>query len=259
MGRRLFSPEIVSSDAFLEMPISSQALYFHLAMNADDDGFVNPRKIMRMIGTQDDDLKVLLSKRFLLNFKSGVVVIKHWLIHNSIRKDRYKETRYLEEKNSIFIKDNMAYTDNPQEGQQTWQPHGNQLATQVKLSKDNNTPASQEQTNNKNMKNSFKYNENQHTDAFEDTIDADTGEMTTNKKQPNFSKVYKSLTDWAEKRRGSKFVNIPKQYKALSVMRSAGISQNEIMNRWAEMENDSYWSKNGFDFMNIATSFDKKR
>lgn len=129
--RRLFSPDIVESDAFLDMPISCHALYFHLGMHADDDGFVNPKKIMRMIGTSEDDLKVLLSKRFLLAFKSGVVVIKHWLIHNSIRKDRYNPTKYIEEKETLFIKENKAYTDMATKRQ----PLGNQTATQVKLSK----------------------------------------------------------------------------------------------------------------------------
>lgn len=129
--RRMFSPDIVDSDAFLDMPQSSQLLYFHLAMRADDDGFVNPKKIMRMIGTGDDDLKVLLAKRFLLPFQSGVVVIKHWLIHNMIRKDRYKETQYLEEKRSLKLKENGAYTEVATIGQ----PDGNQPATQVRLGK----------------------------------------------------------------------------------------------------------------------------
>lgn len=125
--RRLFSPDVVSSDAFLEMPISSQALYFHLGMGADDDGFVNPKRIMRMIGCSDDDLKVLLAKRFVLAFESGVIVLKHWLIHNSIRKDRYHETRYLDEKKTLFIKENNAYSN-------VWQPNGNQMVPEVKLS-----------------------------------------------------------------------------------------------------------------------------
>ncbi|MEK7578396.1 MAG: hypothetical protein AAB456_01590 [Patescibacteria group bacterium] len=107
----MFSPDIVCSDAFLDMPPSTQALYFHLAVRADDDGFVNPKMIMRLIGSPDDDLKVLLAKRFVLKFESGVVVIKHWLIHNLIRADLYKETLYLEEKNIIGVKDNGAYTE----------------------------------------------------------------------------------------------------------------------------------------------------
>lgn len=133
--RRLFSPDIVESDAFLDMPMSSQALYFHLGMHADDDGFVSPKMIMRILGASTDDLKILLAKRFLLEFENGVVVIKHWLIHNTIRRDRYKETRYLEEKNSLFIKENGSYSDSATK----WQPSGNHSVPQVKLSKDNNT------------------------------------------------------------------------------------------------------------------------
>lgn len=125
----MFSPDIVSSEEFVTMPISSQALYFHLGMVADDDGFVQPKLIMRTLGANDDDLKVLLAKRFLLQFDSGVVVVKHWLIHNMIRLDRYKPTRFQDEKKTLQIKDNRAYTD-------VWQPTGNQLATQVRLGKD---------------------------------------------------------------------------------------------------------------------------
>lgn len=109
--RRMFAKTIIDSDAFLDMPLSTQALYFHLSMRADDDGFVNnPKKIQRMIGASDDDLKVLVGKRFLIVFESGVVVIKHWRIHNYIQKDRYKETSYTEEKALLSIKENNAYT-----------------------------------------------------------------------------------------------------------------------------------------------------
>lgn len=107
----MFAKTIIDSDAFLDMPMSAQALYFHLAMRADDDGFVNnPRKIMRMVGAGDDDAKILLAKRFLIQFDSGVVVIKHWRIHNYIQKDRYKPTVYKEEKALLAQKDNGAYT-----------------------------------------------------------------------------------------------------------------------------------------------------
>lgn len=111
MARRMFSPDIVESDAFLDMSPSTQALYFHLGMRADDDGFVNPKMVMRLIGSTEDELKVLLVKRFLLKFESGVVVIKHWLIHNLIRADLYKETLYTDEKSTLGIKDNGAYTE----------------------------------------------------------------------------------------------------------------------------------------------------
>lgn len=111
MPRRMFSPDIVESDAFLDMPTSSQALYFHLGMYADDDGFVNPKKIMRIMGAGEDDIKVLIGKRFVLPFDSGVVVIKHWRINNLIRKDWHRETSYIEELNSLTIKENGSYTE----------------------------------------------------------------------------------------------------------------------------------------------------
>lgn len=109
--KRMFSPEIVGSDAFLDMPTSSQLLYFHLAMRADDDGFVTPKMVMRLIGSGDDDIKVLILKRFILPFESGVIVIKHWLIHNLIRSDLYKETLYKKEKETLGLNENGAYTE----------------------------------------------------------------------------------------------------------------------------------------------------
>ena len=85
------------------MPLSAQALYFHFCMNADDDGFVkNPKRIQRMLGASDDDCKLLVMKRFVLPFESGVIVIKHWRMHNLLRKDRYKPTEYIEEKGIVI-------------------------------------------------------------------------------------------------------------------------------------------------------------
>ncbi len=107
----MFAKTIIDSDAFLDMPLSTQALYFHLSMRADDDGFINnPKKIQRMVGCGDDDLKLLMAKRFILVFESGVIVIKHWKIHNYIRNDRYKPTLYQDEKALLADKDNKAYT-----------------------------------------------------------------------------------------------------------------------------------------------------
>lgn len=110
--RRMFAKTIIDSDAFLDMPLSAQSLYFHLAMRADDDGFVNnPKKIQRMIGASDDDCKLLIMKRFILAFESGVIVIKHWRIHNYIQKDRYKETLYKAEKSKLAIDAKNGYTE----------------------------------------------------------------------------------------------------------------------------------------------------
>lgn len=129
--KRMFAKTIIDSDAFLDMPMSSQCLYFHLCMRADDDGFINnPKKIQRMIGASDDDLKVLAAKKFIIPFESGVVVIKHWRIHNCIQNDRYKETSYLEEKSSLGLKDNGAYTLDTECFQ-----NGNRLETQNRLDK----------------------------------------------------------------------------------------------------------------------------
>jgi len=114
--RRMFSPTITESDAFLDMPLSTQALYFHLGMYADDDGFVNPGKIMRMLGANADDLKVLGVKRFILLFPNGVVVIKHWKINNLVRKDWYRQTQYLEERSTLHVKENGSYTDDLSQG-----------------------------------------------------------------------------------------------------------------------------------------------
>ena len=135
--RRMFAKTIIDSDMFLDMPLSTQALYFHLSMRADDDGFINnPRKIQRMIGAADDDLKVLVMKRFILPFDSGVVVIKHWKIHNYIRNDRYKETVYLEEKAQLELKENGVYTELDTAGIPDGIPTGNQMETQDRLGKD---------------------------------------------------------------------------------------------------------------------------
>ena len=104
--------DIVDTDAFLDMPVSSQALYFHLAMRADDDGFVgNPRKIMKICGAGEDDYRILALKRFLIPFDKGICVIKHWKIHNYLRKDTHKETKYTEEKATLIEKENGAYTE----------------------------------------------------------------------------------------------------------------------------------------------------
>ena len=108
--RRMFAKSIIDSDTFIDMPTSSRLLYYDLSMRADDDGFVNsPKKIMRMTGASQDDLKMLIAKSFIIPFESGVVVIKHWKIHNYIQKDRYKETIYLNEKSMLVEENNKEY------------------------------------------------------------------------------------------------------------------------------------------------------
>lgn len=109
--KRMFTMKIVDSDAFLDMPLSAQCLYFHLNMRADDDGFIgNPKRIMRTVGCHEDDLKLLIAKRFVLVFENGVIVIKHWRMHNCISQNRYHETQYTDEKKMLLLKDNKAYS-----------------------------------------------------------------------------------------------------------------------------------------------------
>jgi hypothetical protein len=135
--RRMFAKTIIDSDAFLDMPLSAQALYFHLSMRADDEGFVNnPKKIQRMVGASDDDCKLLIMKRFILTFESGVIVIKHWRIHNYIRNDRFKETVYVKEKSTLTLNENNAYTEVDTVGIPSDNQVVYQMDTQVRLGKD---------------------------------------------------------------------------------------------------------------------------
>lgn len=133
----MFAKTIVTSDAFLDMPATARCLYFLLAMMADDDGFVNaPRSIMRQAGATVDDLNILIAKRFVLIFESGVVVIKHWKIHNLIKNDRYKETKYLEEKAMLTLDDKNAYTEAVSCLEPEWNQSGTKVEPQVRVGKD---------------------------------------------------------------------------------------------------------------------------
>lgn len=125
-SRRMLANDIVTSDHFLKMESGAQALYFHLNIQADDDGFVAPLKVMRMIGAADDSIAVLKAKGFVIPFESGVVVVRHWRHHNSIRVDRYQPTVYLEEKRTLAL-DGSTYNV---------AQHGNQMATIGRVSKE---------------------------------------------------------------------------------------------------------------------------
>lgn len=137
----MFSDDITSSDSFLDMPDSTQNLYFHLGMKADDDGFVSsPKTVMRIIRASDDDYKILVAKKFIITFDNGICVVKHWRINNQIRKDRYTETKYIDEKQTLNIKENGAYTQDKNKGLPVPKGHfttkdmeiddsGNQMAT----------------------------------------------------------------------------------------------------------------------------------
>ncbi|GDZ85351.1 conserved phage C-terminal domain-containing protein [Leuconostoc citreum] len=127
--RRMFSKKVTDTDTFLDMPLSTQALYFHLNMHADDDGFIdNTKTIQRMIGSSDDDRKLLVAKQFIIPFENGLVVIKDWRVHNYIQGDRYHKTQYINEKSQLVVEENNMYTKRVQEV--------SNMDTQVRLGKD---------------------------------------------------------------------------------------------------------------------------
>lgn len=110
-AKRMFNIKLIKSDAFTSMPLSTQALYFHLNLEADDDGFIgNPNGVRRFVGASEDDMNLLIFKGFLIKFDSGVVVVKHWRMHNTLKGDRYVETAYQEEGSMLYLKKNGAYT-----------------------------------------------------------------------------------------------------------------------------------------------------
>lgn len=130
--RRMFAKTIIDSDAFIDMPMSARLLYYDLGMRADDDGFINsPKKIMNFIGATKDDMNILILRKFIIPFESGVVVVKHWRIHNYIRKDTYSETAYKEEKSMLELDENRSYRlNNDQSGRFVDEP-----STQVRIGK----------------------------------------------------------------------------------------------------------------------------
>lgn len=196
--RRMFAKTIIDSDAFLDMPTSARLLYYDLSMRADDDGFINsPKKIIRMTGASDDDLKILIVKKFVIPFENGVVVIKHWLIHNYIRKDTYNETPYKEQKAMLIVDENKSYkllNDNSQQ-------FVDEPSTQVRLDKDsigkdsidNNIPASEDKSSSASVKASkHKYGE------YQNVLLKDEELQKLKEKYQNYKELIRYLDEYIE-------------------------------------------------------------
>ena len=240
--RRMFTQKIIDSDAFLDMPLSTQTLYFHLNMRADDDGFVNnPKKIQRMIGASEDDLRLLVAKRFILAFENGVIVIKHWRMHNLLRKDRYNPTQYQEQMGRLEVKDNGSYTEKgvveaiPAVAT-TWQPDGNQMATQDSIGKESTvkesivediTPDSDESEPPKKKPTKHKYGEyknvllsDEEMDKLKDEFPGEWDERIERLSEymASTGKSYKNhlatIRNWAKKDKTQQTVQHRKQTKA---------------------------------------------
>ena len=151
-SRRMFTDKITDADAFTSMPSSAQSLYFHLNMHADDDGFCNQVKLCKgNANASEDDLKLLIAKRYIFYFDSGVIVIKHWRMHNLLKNDRYKETQFIEEKSKLYLKENGAYTLDETQGKNVvsypqktaknelepkWNQNGTKMEPQYRIGKD---------------------------------------------------------------------------------------------------------------------------
>lgn len=248
--RRMFSPSIVESDAFLEMPVSSQALYFHLGMYADDDGFINPKRIMRMIMAAEDDLKMLMVKRFVIAFENGIVVIKHWKMNNMVRKDWYRPTQYIEQKAKLFLKENGAYTMDSSQGKALV----NEPLTEVRLGKVSigkyiTAPASQDAED---LGDGYS--------VEPDEENTPTGILGRSEGIRNLGydpADVNKLVKWAELKMGHEFTTKIKQKSAIKKMLSTKHSIEEIQKEWDRLSVDSYWSSKGLDFSIVSNEIGK--
>lgn len=240
------SLEVIDTDAFLDMPVSSQNLYFHLNARADDDGFVaGPKKILRALGASGDDYKVLLAKKFLIEFEDGVCVIKHWRINNFIRKDRYNETQYLDHKQILFIRANGAYTMSDDESSVAvplghfQQEDVNQRLTegQLRIGKDREESVA--------------------TAPVVVVVQKEDQERSVEREPTDpFELTYGELCSWGEKRRGFPFVNRKKQYSSLKKARLLQLGPEKLKDRWKELEMETW--RDGFDWTSVVSSFDKR-
>lgn len=224
------------------MPISSQALYFHLGMNADDDGFIQPKITMRQVGSTDDDLKVLLTKRFLLAFEGGVVVIKHWLIHNLIQKDRYHPTRFLEQKKRLFVKENKAYTETSDSV--------NKMLTEVRLGKVRLgyiTSAKADEKSSSNEK-------DPEIEAVDDNGDPIAPRWKKKPKDENARLIMVEM----EQRKGRKYTTPILQMAKISTMLKNGYTKEEILEEYEWLEQQDYWKSRGVDFSIVASQIHKE-
>lgn len=233
--RRMFAKTIIDSDAFLDMPLSSQALYFHLSMRADDDGFINnPKKIQRSIGCSADDLKLLIAKNFIIPFESGVVVIKHWKIHNYIRSDRYKETVYQEEKALLDEKENKAYTIGI--------PNDNQMDTQVRLVEDSIGKGSLDKSKAGKPVNVYYSTDERLNKAFADYV-----EMRKQIKKPMTARAVELAQSKLETLASSPITGAMDNDKAIQIL------EQSVMNCWQglfDLKEDKQSKKND-DFMEM--------
>ena len=181
--RRMFSLDVVDTDKFLEMSQTAQCLYYHLGMRADDDGFISsPNKIIRMLGCNIGDLQELIQNGYVLKMESGIVVIKHWRLHNSIKSDRYNPTIHVEEKEKLSCSNNV-YELKPEESQS-----GETMETCWNQSGDNLEP-----------------NCNQNGEGAEPQVRVDKGRKEYLVEQDSTGGVFEEIIDYLNAKTGKNF------------------------------------------------------
>lgn len=225
--KRMFDMEIVDTDLFLDMPQSTQNLYFHLGMRADDDGFVsNPKKIIKVIGANEDDLKLLFLKKFVIPFESGVCVITHWKLNNYLRKDRYTETIYKEEKKLLIEDENGAYS--------LGTPNDNQLATQNRI---------EEKKEEKNSKDKEYYSDKNLNDLFLDFLEVRKKLKAVNSERA-INSLIKTLSEYDDETKYKMIENsITNSWKGVFPLKENKPYQpkpirEEIIPKWFNKNND---------------------
>lgn len=238
--KRMFSLLVIDTDAFLDMPLSAQALYFHLNMRADDDGFVgNPRRILRTIGAAEDDLKLLIAKRFIIQFEDGVIVIKHWRMHNTLRFDRYTKTVYTDELDRLTVKENKAYALKGED-------YGNHLATKRQ-------PTG---TTDKDIDKGIDIDTDIDLDEDKDLekdIDLNNNTCSTRKAEEtkNANELFSYLWDLYPKKRGKGSVSLTQKKKLLKIGKES--MEQAIRNYMYDIQQngtDMKYVKNGSSFFN---------
>ena len=221
--RRMFAKSVIESDLFLDMPQSTQLLYFHLSMRADDDGFINnPKSIMRNVKCNDDDLKLLIAKNFILPFETGVIVVTHWRIHNYIRSDRKHPTKYIDEFEQLTVNKDNSYSLSPSNGR----PLVDKLDTEVRLGKD-----------------SIDKNNNICANSVQNELKCTNNEIDKNALFESFWKIYPKKVN--KKKSKDKFFKICKTEEIF----------NEIMTGLYNQLKSSEWKKNNGQFIPHPTTW----
>ena len=232
----MFDKAIIDTDTFMDLGMSSKALYFLLGMDADDEGFVSYKKIMRVHGGNEDDLKVLLAKGFLISFPSGVVVITDWNRNNYLDKNRIKETEYQKEKKLLVLTNNGKYELN------------NSL-TRVEESRVEESRITALATRETELPDDSGFEK-------EELSVKELARQNKIKSLGHDPALTNQILKWAEEKRGSPFINKGKQLKNISGILAVKRTFEDIKEKWQEMSLSEWWSK-GFDFADIANQLDK--